>query len=283
MRARDYAGRKAELLPAVLESFASSGARRRYRRWSRARAARPRSTCAPATSPTWASPRPPMCRSCWSATSTAAASSPASSARTRCSSRPSAPASAASSINKFRGDPTAVRRRRRGDRARAPAGRASASCRGSPTRARLPAEDAVGLGAERRAARGDHGSRCRCCRASPISTTSTRSAPSRTCELVLRRPGEAASGRCRSRPPAGLEIDHRRSRGRCARQGWDIDIARAPPPRRPRARPLRRLPDARPDDRRSRRHRRAGRHGRRARPARRRRPCSTADKTTARR
>ena len=30
--------------------------------WSRAPAARPRSICAPATSPIWASPRPPTCR-----------------------------------------------------------------------------------------------------------------------------------------------------------------------------------------------------------------------------
>ena len=41
--------------------------------WSRARAARPRSTCARATSPTWASPPRRTCRSCWSATSSAAA------------------------------------------------------------------------------------------------------------------------------------------------------------------------------------------------------------------
>ena len=33
---------------------------------------RPRSTCAPATSPIWASPAPPTCRWCWSATSTGA-------------------------------------------------------------------------------------------------------------------------------------------------------------------------------------------------------------------
>ena len=56
---------------------------------SKAPAARPKSICAPATSPIWALPRRPMCRSCWSAISSAAASSPSWSARTRCCRRPS--------------------------------------------------------------------------------------------------------------------------------------------------------------------------------------------------
>ena len=72
--------------------------------WSKAPAARPRSICAPATSPIWALPRPPMCRSCWSATSSAAASSPSWSARTRCCRRTSAARLVGYIVNKFRGD-----------------------------------------------------------------------------------------------------------------------------------------------------------------------------------
>ena len=68
--------RKRELLAVVLASSTGLAARVRLRRWSRAPAARPRSTCAPATSPTWASRWPPACRWCWSATSTGAALSP---------------------------------------------------------------------------------------------------------------------------------------------------------------------------------------------------------------
>ena len=48
---------KAALLPAVLDSFCHLAARAPTSSSSKARAARPRSTCAPATSPTWASPR----------------------------------------------------------------------------------------------------------------------------------------------------------------------------------------------------------------------------------
>ena len=62
-RARDYQAIKAGLLGAVLDSFG--------------RLPHPRSTFAPTTSPTRASPGPRTCRSSWWATSTAAASSPA--------------------------------------------------------------------------------------------------------------------------------------------------------------------------------------------------------------
>ena len=67
---------------------------------ARAPAARPRSTCAPATWPTWASRGRPTSPSCSSATSTAAASSPRSTAAWRCSSpttRRSSPASSSTS------------------------------------------------------------------------------------------------------------------------------------------------------------------------------------------
>ena len=72
--------------------------------WSRAPAARPRSICAPATSPIWALPRPPTCRSCWSATSSAAASSRSSSGPTRCCPTASGRLLAGYIVNKFRGD-----------------------------------------------------------------------------------------------------------------------------------------------------------------------------------
>ena len=71
---------------------------------ARAPAARPRSTCATATSPTWAWRAPPACP-CWSSpTSTAAACSPRCSARSRCSSPADQAHVAGFVINKFRGD-----------------------------------------------------------------------------------------------------------------------------------------------------------------------------------
>ena len=62
-------------------------ARRRASSWSsaRARGRPPRSTCAPATTSTWAWPAGSACRWSWSATSTAAGSSPPCTARARCS------------------------------------------------------------------------------------------------------------------------------------------------------------------------------------------------------
>lgn len=64
-------------------------ARNTMRCWSKAPAARPRSICATATSPTWALPRRRTCRWCWWPTSTAAASSPTWSAPSSCCRRPS--------------------------------------------------------------------------------------------------------------------------------------------------------------------------------------------------
>ena len=82
-----------------------------------------------------------------------------------------------------------------------------------PQAAWLPAEDAVDLerAGEAKSARAQ-GRRCRCCRASRISTISIRSAWSRACALAFVPPGRADPGRRRRRDPAGLEIDHRRSR-----------------------------------------------------------------------
>jgi adenosylcobyric acid synthase len=83
LRAREFnAGRKTDLMPAVLDSFARLARAADIVR-SKGRAARPRSTCAPVTSPIWALRRRRTCRCCSPATSIAAASSPAWSARTQ--------------------------------------------------------------------------------------------------------------------------------------------------------------------------------------------------------
>ena len=98
--------------------------------------------------------------------------------------------------------------------------------------------------------------------------------------VVIVAAGRADPGDADARPPARLEGDHRRSR-LPARAGLGHRHPRPSPPRRTRARALRRLPDARPDDRRSGRHRGTAGHGCRAWA------CSTvetvlaADKTTA--
>ena len=59
-------------------------------------------------------------------------------------------------------------------------------------------------------------SRCRSCRTSPISTISIRSTPSPRSSLCACGRARAAR-RCRSRHPAGLEGDHRRSRSAARR------------------------------------------------------------------
>ena len=64
--------------------YRAAGAAVRRASSSKAPAARPRSTCATATSPTWASPRRSTARCSWSPTSTAAACSRTSSARWLC-------------------------------------------------------------------------------------------------------------------------------------------------------------------------------------------------------
>ena len=177
-------------------------------------------------------------------------------------------------VNKFRGDPSAVRRRHGGDRARAPAGRRSGSCRSSPTRGLLPAEDALALDQRRsdaptarvrdrradpaahrqfrrpRSARGRAGrstwsacDRARRCRATPTSSSCpARRRPSPISRPCARRAWTSTSPRIVRRGGRVL--------GLCG--GYQM-LGR--------------------DHRRSRRHRRAARHGRRARPARRRDRC----------
>ncbi len=85
----------------------------------------------------------------------------------------------------------------------APAGRGRAwRCGGY--RARMPAPPS--------------GSRCRCCRASRISTISIRCGPSPMSRLELVPAGPAAAGRCRCVILLRLQGDDRRSRRPCARR-----------------------------------------------------------------
>ncbi len=62
--AAEYQQVKPELMPFVLDSFAQAESRTPISCWSKGQGARPRSICAPTTSPIWASPAPPTCRSC---------------------------------------------------------------------------------------------------------------------------------------------------------------------------------------------------------------------------
>ena len=108
----------------------------------------------------------------------------------------------------------AVRRRRARSSRTAPAGAASASCRGSTRRAPAGRGRAGALAEHRTTPRGrrDHASPCRCCRASPISTISTRCAPEPDVAVRDRAARRAAAGRCRPGRAAGIEGDHRRPR-----------------------------------------------------------------------
>ena len=172
----------------------------------------------------------------------------------------------------------AVRRRHRRDRRRAPGSPASAWCRGSPRARELPAEDSARArsrmpGAARATARF----RIAVPRLPRIANFDDLDPLARRARR-RRRAGRSRAGRCRgcrSRHPARLEGDARRPRG-AARRGLGHRHPRAWPARRRGARPLRRLPDARPPHRRSRGHRRRRRARRRASACSTSRPCSAA-------
>ena len=220
------------------------------RRRQRLRGQSPRAT----TSPISASPRPPASRSCSSATSTAAASSPRSSAPSPSSTPADAALIRATLINKFRGDPALFadgkRLHRRAHRRPLPRaapllpGRRKAARRGYCSRSTQgPAPPAVRSSSPSRA-----------CPASPISTISTPCAPS----PASRSSSSSPASRCRRlptsssspapRPPAPISRH-------CAPSRLGHRHPRPPPRRQARPRHLRRLPDARPHHRRSRRHR----------------------------
>ena len=228
----------------------------------RARAARRRSTCAPATTSTWAWPGTARSRRWWSATSTAAGSSRRSSARSPCSTPADQALVAGFVVNKFRGDLDLLRpgldELRGADR---PA-RCTACCRGTRTSGSTPRTRSTCAGRRRRRRGGAAaGSRSSGCRGSPTSPTSTRSASS---------PASTSSSPPSPRALAGADLvvlpgtratladlawlrarglDRRRPRARRGRQAG--------------ARHLRRLPDARARDRRPRRRRGRGRCRRR--------------------
>ncbi len=185
---------------------------------SKAPAARRRSICAPATSPTWALPRPPdvpvvlvgdidrggviaslVGTACRAVAGRRGGGSRASSSTSCAATRRCSPMACAPSR-------------------RAPAGRASGSCRGSPMPHRLPAEDGVDdRRSGSRPAAAVSPSPCRPCRASPISTISIRCALEPEVRVVMVEPG-APIPRCRPGPHPRLQGDDCRSERSCARR-----------------------------------------------------------------
>ena len=90
--------------------------------------------------------------------------------------------------------------------------------------ARLPAEDAADLVALAGSRRAGCGSRCRCCRGSPISTISTRCARSRTwiwccCERGTPLPGDCGLVILPGSKATIADLAALRA------EGWDIDLA----------------------------------------------------------
>ena len=244
----------------------SSAARRTWC-WSRAPAARPRSTCARRHRQHGLRRGGGPAGACWSATSTRGGVIAALVGTHALLEPAERRAPAGYLINKFRGDPALF------DDAHAViAARTGMRSYGVVPwfeRARLlPAEDALGLHESARAgATARSGSRCRGCGASRISTTSTRWPPSRTCDLRIVAPGEALPGDADLVILPGSKAtiaDLADAAG--ARAG--TSISRPRPARRRGARHLRRPADAGPAARRSRGHRGAARRGRGAGPAR---------------
>ena len=181
-------------------------------------------------------------------------------------------------VNRFRGDPTLFDDGMADDRAphrlagARPAAvlraRASAAGRGRPR----PADDAARRGREDRRARLSAHRQLRRLRSAAAGTgRRSRLPPARRGDPRRRRAGH----------PAGLEGHHRRPRG-LARGGLGHRPPGARAARRPGAGHLRRLPDARPQRRRSARHRGSAVEGRRPRPARRSTRCWRATRCWSR-
>ena len=265
LRAKNYLRQEGRVAAGGAGQFCASRRATPTSFWSKAPAARPRSICAPATSPIWDLPPRPTCRWCWSAISIAAASSRVWPARIWCWSRTSARASAASSSTSFAATPdcsidgsTAI--------TRLTGWPSLGVVPWLPQAAWLPAEDAVDLDRT-------HGSSATRVIAVPMLARIANFddldplGMEPGVKLVFVRPGEPIPGECRRRHPARQQIHHRRSRLPArARLGHRHQGPCAP--RRPRARAVRRLSDAGQEHRRSRWRRRSCRHGRGARPAR---------------
>jgi len=223
LKARDYTARKPELLAAVLDSYgrlsaeadlvlvegAGSPAEVNLRAGDIAN---------------MASPKRRMCR--WllvadihrggviaSLVGTHAVITPAEAARIR-----------GFIINRFRRRRGAVRRRHAHRRGSHRLAAASASCRTGRRRRVCRPRTPTPWPRSRRRWAAPSPSPCRCCRASPISTTLD---PLRAGARRVGADGAAgrgAAGRCRPGAAAGVEIDHRRPR-LPAGPGLDVDIA----------------------------------------------------------
>ena len=218
-----------------------------------------------------------MCRSCWSATSSAAASSPSWSAPTRCcreSERALARRLHRQQVpRRSCGCSTAASQRS----ASAPGCARSGSCRSFPAPTLLPAEDSLALRRRPALPRGgdgrgrprveQHPHRGAGIAADRQFRRSRPAARRAGCRARHGPAGAAVAARCGTGDPAGLESDDRRSRIPAPR-GLGHRHPRASPPRRTGSRSLRRLSDARPDHCRSARHRGPAGDGAGARPAR---------------
>ncbi len=114
---------------------------------SRGRAARPRSTSAPATSPTWASPRPPTCRWCMVGDIDRGGVIASLVGTHAVLPRPTSARIQGFVINKFRGDAGLFSQGHGADRGADGLAVARRGARGLRRRRGLPAEDSLGLDA----------------------------------------------------------------------------------------------------------------------------------------
>ena len=212
----------------MLESFAPARRGRRTSSWSRVRAARPRSTCAPATSPTWASRWPPACR-CVLAGDIERGGVIAQLVGTVAAAR----ARGAGPAGRLPGQqvprrPGLVRRRPSGDRG---AHRPALAGRGDLARARratCPRRTSLGLAelaADGRGAdsRPDHGRRAAAAAARQFRRSRPARGRARCRPCGSLEPGEPLPALTRPRAPAREQGDPGRPRGP-AGAGWDIDI-----------------------------------------------------------
>ena len=228
---------------------------------ARARARPPRSTCAPTTSPTWGSRRPPTCPSSWSATSTAAACSRTCSARSPCSTRPTRRRIAGLRRQQVPRRPGAARDPGL-DQLRALTGRPTYGVVPWSERLWLDAEDSLSAVADGVLGRPapPHGTPWLRVAVVPAAADlqrhRRRGAGVRAGRRRAVRDRAVPAGRRRPRRPARLEGHGRRPRRGCVAPAWPTPCRAHAAAGRPGAGDLRRLPDARAADRRPARRRR---------------------------